>query len=94
MYTLRVNCVDGIEANVERMANLVENSVGIITAIVPHVGYEAAAKIAKEAIATGKPVRELAIKSGVITAEDLDKILNTISMTEPGISAEELLIEK
>lgn len=91
MYTLRVNCIDGIVANVERMEDLVENSVGVITAIVPHVGYEVAAKIAKEAIATGKPVRQLALDSGAISEENLDKIMDLYAMTEPGISAEELL---
>lgn len=94
IYTLRVNCVEGIVANKEHMIELVEKSVGVITAIVPHVGYEKAAKIAKEAIATGKPVRDLAIASGVISEEDLNKILDPVSMTEPGISAEELIIEK
>ena len=53
-----------------------------------------AAKIAKEAISTGKPVRDLAIESGIISEEDLNKILDPISMTEPGISAEELLTDK
>lgn len=91
MYTLRVNLVEGVEANVERMEHLVENSVGIITAIVPHVGYENAANIAKKAIKTGRPVRELALESGLLTAEDLDKILDPMGMTEPGISAAELL---
>ncbi len=91
MYTLRVNLVEGVEANVERMEHLVENSVGIITAIVPHVGYENAAEIAKKAIKTGRPVRELALESGLLTAEDLDKILDPMGMTEPGISAAELL---
>lgn len=91
METLRVNCIDGIEANAERMENLVENSVGVITAIVPHVGYEAAAKVAKEAISTGKPVRQLVLDSGIVSEKDLDKIMDLYSMTEPGISAEELL---
>ncbi|NLD17905.1 MAG: aspartate ammonia-lyase [Tissierellia bacterium] len=91
MHTLRVNCIDGIEANVERMESLVENSVGVITAIVPHVGYEAAAKVAKEAIATGKPVRQLVLDSGIVSEEDLNKIMDLYAMTEPGISAEELL---
>lgn len=91
MHTLRINAIDGIEANKDRMENMVENSVGVITAIVPHVGYEKAAEIAKEAIATGKPVRELALESGAISKEDLDKIMDLYAMTEPGISAEELL---
>lgn len=91
MYTLRVNCIDGIVANKDRMENMVENSVGVITAIVPHVGYEKAAEIAKKAIATGEPVRKLALESGAVTKEELDQIMDLYSMTEPGISAEELL---
>lgn len=91
MYTLRVNLVEGLEANVERMEHLVENSVGVITAIVPHVGYENAASIAKKAIKTGRPVRELALESGLLSEEDLNKILDPMGMTEPGISAAELL---
>lgn len=91
MYTLRVNLVEGLEANVERMEHLVENSVGVITAIVPHVGYENAADIAKKAIKTGRPVRELALESGLLSEEDLNKILDPMGMTEPGISAAELL---
>lgn len=91
MYTLRVNLVEGLEANVERMEHLVENSVGVITAIVPHVGYENAANIAKKAIKTGRPVRELALESGLLSEEDLNKILDPMGMTEPGISAAELL---
>ncbi|MDO5028883.1 MAG: aspartate ammonia-lyase [Bacillota bacterium] len=91
MYTLRVNLIDGVTANVERMEALVENSVGVITAIVPHVGYENAASIAKKAIKTGRPVRELALESGLVSEEDLEKILDPMGMTEPGISAAELL---
>ena len=65
---------------------MVENSVGIITAICPYVGYEKAADMAKEAIRSGTPVRELVIKSQLLTKEQLDAILDPFSMTEPGIS--------
>lgn len=89
--TLRDNCMVGITANKERCKKLVHNSVGIITAIVPHVGYKAAAKIADKAIASGEPVRELVLKEGLLSEEQLDAILDEFAMTEPGIAAKHLL---
>lgn len=83
--------VEGLEANVERCRELVENSVGVITAINPHVGYETASVIAKEAIATGRPVREICLEKGVLTKEELDVILNPLEMTTPGIAGANLL---
>jgi len=65
--------------------------VGVVTAINPHVGYEVASRIAKEAILTGRPVREIVLEKGVLTAEELDFILNPYEMTKPGISGAELL---
>ncbi|EHL04347.1 Aspartate ammonia-lyase [bioreactor metagenome] len=84
-------CVDGITANVERCRDLVENSVGVVTAINPHVGYEVASRIAKEAIVNGRPVREIVLERGLLTSEELDLILNPHEMTNPGISGSELL---
>lgn len=89
--TLVDNCISGITANVERCRNQVLESVGIITALCPHVGYEAAAVIAKEAIDTGVSVKELILRDKLLTEEELDIILNPYSMTEPGISGENLL---
>ena len=59
--------------------------MGVITAVNPHIGYEVAARIAKEAILEGKSVRELCLQYGVLTEEELDIILNPYEMTEPGI---------
>lgn len=87
----REHCLSGITANKERMEDYVNNSVGTITAINPHVGYEKAAEIAKKAISTGKPIREIAIESGTLNEVELDTILNPFEMTKPGISGEELL---
>ena len=89
--TFTDNCITGITANAEHCRQLVENSVGIITAICPHVGYQPAADIAKKSLKTGEPVRELIIKEGLLTAKDLDHILDPVNMTEPGISGKELL---
>lgn len=85
-------CVRRIQANVQRCEELVDQSVGIITAINPHVGYEVAARVAKKAIDTGRPVREIVIEEGILTAEELEVILNPYEMTEPGIAGRELFL--
>ena len=80
------NCVIGITANETRCRYFVENSVGIITAICPYVGYQKAAEIAKEAIKTGESVRKLIIETGLLTKEQMDEIMDPVQMTAPGIS--------
>ena len=80
------NCVIGINANETRCRYFVENSVGIITAICPYVGYQKAAEIAKEAIKTGESVRKLIIETGLLTKKQMDEIMDPVQMTEPGIS--------
>ncbi len=91
--TLVDNCIVGITANAKRCRDMVENSVGIITAICPFVGYDRAAVLAKEAIKTGASVKDLILRDGLLTKEQLDVILNPYSMTEPGISGEGILNE-
>lgn len=91
--TFRDNLIVGVTANIERCKELVENSVGPITAIVPHVGYKNAAKVAKVAIETGESVRELVLKEGLLTEAELNEILDPYAMTEPGIAAKHLLNE-
>ncbi|MFB7141201.1 aspartate ammonia-lyase [Gottfriedia sp. NPDC056225] len=85
------NCLKGIEANEDRMKEYVEKSVGLITAVNPHIGYEVAARIAREAILTGKPIRELCLKYDVLSEEELDLILDPFEMTHPGIAGAVLL---
>ena len=87
------NCVSGITANETRCRYLVENSVGVITAICPHVGYQKAADIAKQAIKTGESVRDLILKEGLLTEDELNEIMDPVNMTEPGISGKELLVK-
>ncbi|WML37398.1 aspartate ammonia-lyase [Clostridium sp. OS1-26] len=87
------NCICGITANRERCKSLVENSVGIITAICPHVGYKKAAGVAKTAIKTGESVRELILKQGLLKEAELNDILDTVAMTEPGISGKQMLVK-
>lgn len=85
------NCVTGITANENRCRYLVENSVGIITAICPHVGYQKAAEIAKRAIKTGESVCSLILEENLLSEQELNEILDPVHMTEPGISGKELL---
>ncbi|KRF58213.1 aspartate ammonia-lyase [Priestia megaterium] len=84
------HCLAGIEANETRMKEYVEKSVGIITAVNPHLGYEVVSRIAREAILTGKPIRELCLQYDVLTEEELDLILNPFEMTNPGIAGSSL----
>jgi len=85
------HCVEGIEANEKRLKAYVEKSAGVITAVNPHLGYEAAARIAREAILSGQSVRDLCLQNDVLTEEELDLILNPYEMTKPGIAGAELL---
>lgn len=87
----RKYAIEGITANTEHCREMVEQSVGIITAINPHVGYEVAARVAKEAIQTKRPVREICIERGILTEEELNVILDPNEMTAPGIAGAELL---
>ncbi|PFK40659.1 aspartate ammonia-lyase [Bacillus cereus] len=90
----REYCIQGITANEELLKQYVEKSVGIITAVNPHIGYEAASNIAREAIKTGKSVRELCLEHGVLTEEELDIILDPYEMTHPEIAGASLLKNK
>ena len=76
----RVECVEGITVNAEKCRHDVENSVGIITALCPYVGYSKAAHIAKRALREGKSVRDVILEEGVMPCEELDKILDPLKM--------------
>lgn len=89
--TLTLNCIEGITANRERCKSLVDNSVGLVTAICPHIGYQRAAMIAKTAINTGESVKKIILKEGILKESELNKILDPVSMTRPGISGKDLI---
>ncbi|WCN38672.1 aspartate ammonia-lyase [Aneurinibacillus uraniidurans] len=89
----REYCLEGITANEEKMKEYVDKSVGVITAVNPHLGYETAARIAREAILSGKSVRELCLHYNVLTEEELDLILDPFEMTHPGIAGASLLFK-
>ncbi len=73
--TLAERCVGGITANTERLRATVENSIGLVTALNPHIGYTAATDIAKEALVTGRGVAELVLEKGLLPAERLTDLL-------------------
>lgn len=80
---LQDRCVSGITANTERCRQMVEHSIGIVTALLPYIGYEKAAAIAKEALATGKSVVQLAIDQNLLAKEEIEKILSPENMLQP-----------
>ena len=81
---LRERCVEGITANADRMRRLVEDSIGIVTALVPILGYPTATEIAREALESGRGVYELVMQRGLMTRAELDRALNPDAMTVPG----------
>ena len=88
------NLLIDLQANKEQCAYWLNHSVGTITALLPHIGYENASMIAKEAYQTNKPVREIILAKNLLTLEELDIILSPIEMTHPGIAGKSLLAEK
>jgi aspartate ammonia-lyase len=81
---LRERCVDGITPNPARMRQFVEQSIGIVTALVPSIGYEQASSIAKEALAKNRGVYELVLEKKLLSREELDRLLNPDAMTGKG----------
>jgi fumarate hydratase class II len=81
----REKCVDGLEANAERARELLERNAIIVTALNPHIGYDAGARIAKEALRSGRSVRELVLEEGLLDADTLDEVLDLRRMTEGGV---------
>ena len=80
---LEEKCVRGISANRDRCLEMVLNSIGIVTALNPSIGYEASAAIAKEALETGRTVHELALEKGLIDKERLDQLLSIENLMNP-----------
>jgi aspartate ammonia-lyase len=76
MWTLRVNCVEGITANRDRLGAMVGSSVGVITALTPFIGYAAAAALAKTALLTGRSVADLVVEAGLMSRADVVKQLS------------------
>ena len=85
-HNLAERCVDGIEADAERARELLEKNVIVVTALNPHIGYDAGSKAAKRAFAEGRTVRDVVLEEGLMTAEELDAALDLKKMTEGGVS--------
>ena len=74
-------CIEGIEANEERCTSFVEQSLAMVTALVPRIGYDAAAAIAQESVKTGRTVRQLCLDKNVLPADELARLLDAKGMT-------------
>ena len=72
--------------NIDQCQKWLDNSVGIVTALLPHIGYEKSAELAREAYTTGKPIREIVLDCGLLSKKELDHILSPRQMTRPGIA--------
>ena len=75
-----------LKPNVEQCQKWLDNSVGIVTALLPHIGYEKSAELAREAYTTGKPIREIILEQGILSKKELNHILSPRQMTRPGIA--------
>jgi aspartate ammonia-lyase len=85
MTALRTRCVDGLRADEARCRELLDRSTAVATALSPYIGYALTAEIAKESVASGRPIRELVLERGLLDRETLDRILSPEAMTQPGI---------
>jgi fumarate hydratase class II len=80
-------CVTGLVAEPERCRELVDRSLMLVTALNPHIGYDAAAAVAKEAFASGKSLREVVLAKKLMDAATLDLALDPVAMTKPNAAA-------
>jgi len=83
LTTLTSRCIVGITANAQRCRDMVEHSIGIVTALVPTLGYDKASEVAAEALQTGRPVRDIVLDRAYLSAEALDVLLSPEAMTRP-----------
>ena len=81
--TFALYCVKGIKADKKRIKNLLENSLMLVTALAPKIGYDKAASIAKLAHKNGTTLKEEVIKAGLLQDREYDKIMNPMKMTKP-----------
>lgn len=87
------NCIIGIKANVTHCQEMVDHSVGIITAICPYIGYAKAAALAKEAIESGANVRDLILRDRLLNERELQVIFDPYALTKPGIAGLETMVQ-
>ena len=80
-----------LQANKQQCEEWLDKSVGIVTALLPHIGYENSSMLAKLAYTTGRPIREIILEKGLLTKEAMEHILSPAEMTQPGIAGADLL---
>ena len=80
-----------LQPNKQQCEEWLDKSVGIVTALLPHIGYENSSMLAKLAYTTGRPIREIILEKGLLTKEDMEHILSPAEMTQPGIAGADLL---
>jgi aspartate ammonia-lyase len=85
MNVLRTRCVEGIEVDAARCRELLDRSTAMATALSPYLGYAKTAEIAKEAVRTGRSIREIVLEKGLMDERQLARILSAESMTSPGV---------
>jgi aspartate ammonia-lyase len=83
-----------LKANRDVCKSYVDNSLGIMTALNPHLGYEVAARLVKESLETGIPIRDIILEKGLLTEEEINDILDPYQMTSPGIAGEKYLLNQ
>lgn len=89
MKVLRLRTIEGIVADAGRARELLDRSTATATALSPYIGYAATAEIAKTSVATGRPIRDLVLERGLMTAAELDEILSIERMTHGGVMKKE-----
>jgi len=82
---LQTRCIDGLTANAGRARELLDRSTATATALSPYIGYAATAEVAKDSIASGRPIRDLVLERGLLDTDHLDRILSPEAMTRPGV---------
>ena len=87
LNTLTNRCIVGIEADQERCRRLAVESIGIVTALNPVLGYEPCSRVAKRALEENRAVTEIVIEEGLLTPEQVEKLLTPDAMTRPGRAA-------
>jgi aspartate ammonia-lyase len=88
MTSLRTRSIDGIEADEARARELMDRSTAVATALSPYIGYAKTAEIAKEAVKSGRSIRELVLERALMDRAQLDRVLSAEAMTQPGIAGE------
>jgi aspartate ammonia-lyase len=89
MTSLRTRCVDGIVADEARARELMDRSTAVATALSPYIGYAKTAEIAKEAVKSGRAIRELVLERALMDRAQLDRVLSAEAMTKPGVPGRE-----